>query len=630
MEAPSLDEMGGEPQLATACAAGLAGARRSRGAGWLLGAVVLAGYVLHAGAFWPQVNDDAFITFRYAKFLALGRGPYYNMGEHVEGYTNFLMVPLMAAAWLVGGDDAVPPSAKVLGILAGCAAVLASASLCRDFLRIILASVYERTAARRLCWMAAALVAASSAVALNSTTGLETTLFCAFITLGLAAMARSAVMARTGVMARTAATLRWRYSGVFFALAALTRPEGIAVFGVALILHVLSSRSGRRGYWRRDAAIVAGTCVAQLLFRMWAYDGEFLPNTWYAKASGMPMNTPGQYLLGFAHYHLAAGTVGAAIARLLIVLVAPGLMLLSHRARRGNGESADPRAASEHREPCNPHTLTDAGKAAEFGNSTDLTGVPDWRIALPAAGVVAFGFAAVFATGPDWMPGYRLLVPYVPAWAALAVTSLAALVSVFTRRVGAIAWPIALVLAGSVFWAQWPRFQRDRRNCLTRAEGYHTGHEALARWLADATTPGQTVALMDIGIVGFRNPDLRILDVTGLTDRFIAKSPGEFLGKEFDPAYVFDRAPEMLVIVLHTAYEPDGTEDWNKLIPFTPIEERLLEHPEFRAHYLHPREVPPTADDLERLACLTGAQRVFRHQYPGRAYYLAAFRRDAQ
>ncbi len=618
MEAPSLDEMGKEPQLATARPAGVAGARRSRGAGWLLGAVVLVGYVLHAGAFWPQVNDDAFITFRYAKFLALGRGPYYNPGEHVEGYTNFLMVPLMAAAWLVGGDDAVPPSAKVLGILAGCAAVLASASLCRDLLRIILASVHERTAARWLCWLAAALVAASSAVALNSTTGLETTLFCAVISLGLAAMARAA------------ATRRWRYAGVFFALAALTRPEGVAVFGAAALLHVLSARRSNRGYWRRDAAIVAGTCLAQLLFRISAYDGEFLPNTWYAKASGMPMHTPGQYLFGFAHYHLAAGTVGAAIARLLIALAAPGLMLLSHRARRRNGASADPGAASEHREPCNPLTLTDAGKTADSDIAIDLSDTPDWRIALPAAGVVAFGFAAVFATGPDWMPGYRLLVPYIPAWAALGVASLVALVSVFTRRVGRVAWPIVLVLAGSIFWAQWPRFLRDRRNCLTRAEGYQEGHEALARWLADATTPGKTVALMDIGIVGFRNPDLRILDVTGLTDRFIARSPGEFLGKEFDPAYVFDRAPEMLVIVLHTAYEPDGTEDWNKLIPFTPIEERLLEHPEFRAHYLHPREVPPTADDLERLACLTGAQRVFRHQYPGRAYYLAAFRRDAE
>ncbi|MCC7292040.1 MAG: hypothetical protein IT449_08280 [Phycisphaerales bacterium] len=612
MDGPSLDQKGRELRGKWTCAAGAAGAGRLRGAGYLLGVVVLAGYVIHAGAFWPQVNDDAFITFRYAKFLALGRGPYFNPGEHVEGYTNFLMVPLMAAAWLVGGDDAVLPSAKVLGMLAGCAAVLASASLCRDCLRIILPPAREGSAARGLCWLAAALVAASSAVALNSTTGLETTLFCAFISLGLAAMARAAT------------TRRWRYAGVFFALAALTRPEGVAVFGVAALLHGLTARRSSRGYWRRDAAIVACTCLAQLALRLWAYDGEFLPNTYYAKASGMPMHTPGQYLFGFAHYHLAAGTVGAAMARLLIALVAPSLMLLAHRTRDAEFVLEDPRNNAGGGD----QTRSTHGTCAGDAPRPDLG--PDWRVALPAAGVVAFGFAAVFATGPDWMPGYRLLVPYVPAWSALAVTSLVALVSVFTRRVSAVAWPIALVLAGGVFWAQWPRFQRDRRNCLTRAEGYHAGHEALARWLADATTPGQTVALMDIGIVGFRNPDLRILDVTGLTDRFIAKSPGEFLGKEFDPAYVFNRAPEVLVIVLHTAYEPDGTEDWNKLIPFTPIEERLLEHPEFRSHYLRPREVPPTADDLERLACLTGAHRVFRHSYPGRAYYLAAFRRDAE
>ncbi len=36
---------------------------------------------------------------------------------------------------------------------------------------------------------------------------------------------------------------------------------------------------------------------------------------------------------------------------------------------------------------------------------------------------------------------------------------------------------------------------------------------------------------MDIGIIGYECIDQRILDITGLTDRYIAQSPGEFLDK---------------------------------------------------------------------------------------------------
>jgi hypothetical protein len=47
--------------------------------------------------------------------------------------------------------------------------------------------------------------------------------------------------------------------------------------------------------------------------------------------------------------------------------------------------------------------------------------------------------------------------------------------------------------------------------------------------------------------------DRRIPDITGLTDRHIATSPGRFLLKEYDPAYVLDRRPEWIVVVLTPA-----------------------------------------------------------------------------
>ena len=54
---------------------------------WELGLYAVAA----VAAWWVRsVQDDAFISFRYAKNLANGSGLVFNSGERVEGYTNFL------------------------------------------------------------------------------------------------------------------------------------------------------------------------------------------------------------------------------------------------------------------------------------------------------------------------------------------------------------------------------------------------------------------------------------------------------------------------------------------------------------------------------------------------------------
>src|SRR3954447_14615800 len=47
------------------------------------------------------IQDDAFISFRYADNLARGNGLVWNAGEYVEGYTNFLWTMIIAGVlWL--------------------------------------------------------------------------------------------------------------------------------------------------------------------------------------------------------------------------------------------------------------------------------------------------------------------------------------------------------------------------------------------------------------------------------------------------------------------------------------------------------------------------------------------------
>jgi hypothetical protein len=132
---------------------------------------------------------------------------------------------------------------------------------------------------------------------------------------------------------------------------------------------------------------------------------------------------------------------------------------------------------------------------------------------------------------------------------------------------------------------------------------------------------------MDIGIVGCELLDTRVLDITGLTDRFIAKSAGPFLKKEYDPLYVLGRRPRFIVISLFAegdgAYlpPPPGTE----FRPWSNIERALIDHPEFRRVYARPRPPGPGARWPQDLAAAVGARIAFEHAQRGRHYILAVF-----
>ena len=525
----------------------------------IAGVVVVGVYLAHVLLCWGQINDDAFITFRYSKFLALGRGPYFNPGEHVEGYTNPLLMFAMSAWLTFFGDASALPAAKAIGVAAGIAGLFFTWILCRAWLLRIpgLAS-----SASTLAWLGPALVATQAGFALNSTTGLETTLFAAGIAAGLS-------------LAQYAEDMnRWRGAGAAFAMVVATRPEGAAVVGCVLLARLVGGALGNaasRRRWLLDAGIGAGAVIALLLWRFIAYDGELLPNTYYAKLGGMTgRSTSLAYVTGLLGRHL--GWVGFIPIPLAFVLA-----------------------------------------------SRDLR-----RAMLPALSVAVFGAAAIFLTGPDWMPGYRLLVPYLPLWGALSALGLFLVAKSLGPRPLAVGTTLVLAMIAGLFAWQFPTLVSYRHDLVTRARGFREGHAALADWLHGRARPGETAALMDIGIVGYSCIDLNILDLTGLTDRTIAHAPGGFLKKLYPLSYVLDRRPET-VIVVYTGPEELPTGLPLTLVPWTEIERRLVSDPTFNRLYVHPWTAAPGADVLEQLAAHYGAARVFRHAYPRRSYFLVAY-----
>ena len=228
---------------------------------WLLTGLGLA--ILAAGAVrcWPRTVDDAYITFRYAQNLADGRGPVFNPGERVEGYSSPSWLLLSTAVLAAGGDPVT--AAKLCGVLASIVLVL--------WLAADLARAGAGGAARGL----AALVLASSPVLqIWSAAGMETNAYALLFFGGLVALARERPAPRDALAA-----------SALLAGAALTRPEGLAFWcaGAALAL----VRGGREARGRRVAAyLVPGLALLAHLLWRWSYYGVPLPNTYYAKTGG--------------------------------------------------------------------------------------------------------------------------------------------------------------------------------------------------------------------------------------------------------------------------------------------------------------------------------------------------------
>src|SRR5437867_13225676 len=71
--------------------------------GVVLGLTTLASAALVAHSLvWNFVTDDAYISFVYARNLARHGQLVFNLGERVEGYTNFLWTVLLAGFLKIG------------------------------------------------------------------------------------------------------------------------------------------------------------------------------------------------------------------------------------------------------------------------------------------------------------------------------------------------------------------------------------------------------------------------------------------------------------------------------------------------------------------------------------------------
>ncbi len=217
----------------------------------------------------PFTVDDAYISFRYAHNLADGHGLVYNVGQRVEGYTNFSWTVLLALGMKLGIDPHV--------VSKGFGAAFALATL------VVVYRLAQRARPLRLApALSTWLLATSAPFCGYAVFGLETPAFAFLVTYGLH---------RTLVEEERDARMPW--SGVVFALAGLTRPEAPLFAGLACLVSA-RRRLGRRNVIR--ALLFVLPMAAHLLWRR-AYYGLWVPFTFIAKTG----DTTAQFGFGKAY-----------------------------------------------------------------------------------------------------------------------------------------------------------------------------------------------------------------------------------------------------------------------------------------------------------------------------------------
>jgi hypothetical protein len=270
---------------------------------------------------------------------------------------------------------------------------------------------------------------------------------------------------------------------------ALTRPDG-ALYG-PFFFAIAAAWRRPRGYLARFAALFLGIGAIYFVAR-WAYYGQLLPNTFYAKGAG----TRALLARGWLQLKPFATECGA----LAWLAILPALIV-----RRTRGAA---------------------------------------RVLF---GIVALRIGFQLWSGGAWMGRYRFLVPVIPFVILLVVSGLASIRPPLARRAALAVAAAVLIVPG---WLIYPGAESIS---LRYAEQLERAHKALGLAVHARTAPGAVMAMDDAG-AGPYLAERTNIDMLGLNDAHIAHLPGIY-SEKFDVSYVLGRRPD-LVVLLSRVPEP--------------------------------------------------------------------------
>ncbi len=209
-------------------------------------------YTILANSF-NFTQDDAYISYRYVANYLNGDGLVYNIGEQIEGFTNFGWVIFLIFFGTLGADFLVV--SKISGFLFGCGIIFLTFQIAKE--------VFGRD---RLWFAVAALslAAVNQSLAYWSPAGLETAAFAFFVMLAIYLY------------------IKRSYWLIFaFVIVVWLRPDGALVVGLLILIELINSKKFPK--FTFNAAIIALILSLPFVVFKISYYGSIFPNPFYAK-----------------------------------------------------------------------------------------------------------------------------------------------------------------------------------------------------------------------------------------------------------------------------------------------------------------------------------------------------------
>ncbi len=439
----------------------------------LLGAIIVIAVALRV-SLGPQVLDDAYITFRYARNLASGLGFVYNTGERVLGTTTPLFTLMLALGFKLGADPHI--LALALNTVADVVSIVIIYFVCR------------RLGVPVVGLLAALMVAISGQFITYTASGMETSLYIATL------------LAAWGLYAVGLLMPAFAMAGV----ACLVRPDAILM--VAVLYVALLLRTHR--FDLRPILVTLLVAAPWLIFATF-YFGSPLPMSVQAKATdamdpgftGMSLRT-----LSIQFLSLKGSIAGADKNLLFTLLFAVGCVAITLTTWRRSclGASPHPRAEmallpTEKLDRVFPLLL--------------------WSIAY----VVIFTLAGAFT----YFPWY--VVPLYPAYFVVLLVGLGwladRLVPNILARVQLPAWGDLVLLPLLVVTVlRLPsRAQGQQLHAEAWIERREGAYQRASEFVLGNAGPDDQIAAGEVGVIGYYSQRY-IVDVNGLVT---PRLPGE-------------------------------------------------------------------------------------------------------
>lgn len=231
--------------------------------------MVLLGLALLAW-FNRFTQDDAFISYRYADHLIRGYGLVWNIGEPIEGYTNFLWVLIIAAGMYMGWEPIL--FSYLVGISLFVLTLIFTYLLAKKIFTSRIAGLFTIL-----------LLGTNYTFNAYATGGLETQLQVCLLVIS------------TYLLYRIIFSNEWKIwyiliISVLLSLAALTRLDSLLLNGMMFLLFAYFLVKSQQSIYRKLALLLTAVLPFVLIVGTWFkwkldFYGSLLPNTFYAKVS---------------------------------------------------------------------------------------------------------------------------------------------------------------------------------------------------------------------------------------------------------------------------------------------------------------------------------------------------------